>query len=232
MAFPATGLTHYYKTDSNFNDNKGSSNGTDVNSPTYTSGKISNAFTAVAASSQYSSLPNAVFPWATNTMSINLWLKFSNTAGNQSMFMTARTGQGLLFYKSGTNTMDFSKPNVVSTTYNWTGIDTGWHMWTCVMDGSGMRVYLDGNSTPVASNANTANIVDPSGDTMEFGAYRSGGTIQSGWYLDGQMDEIGVWSTALSTTDIATLYNSGTGITYPDASSVFPARMSLLGVGR
>lgn len=217
MAFPTTGLTHYYKSNSNMNDNVGTSHGTDINTPTYTTGKIGNAITMAATSSQYSSLPNNVFPWGTNTLSINMWIKMTSTGGNQSWIMTARTSQGFLFYKSGTNTIDFSKPNVVSTTYNWTGIDTNWHMWTCVSDGSGMRVYLDGNSTPVASNANTVNFVDPIGDTMEAGAYRSAGAIQAGWYADGQFDEIGIWNVALSTTDITTLYNAGVGITYPDS---------------
>lgn len=233
MAFPTTGLTHYYKTDSNSNDNVGTSHGTDVNSPTYTSGLISNALTMVAASSQYVSLPNGVFPWGTNTVTVNMWVKMASTGGNQSWIMTARTGQGCLIYKSGTNTIDFAKPNVVSTAYNWTGIDTNWHMWTFVADGSGMRVYLDGNSTPVASNANTANFVDPAGDTWEVGAYRATGSIQAGWYNDGQIDEVSIHSTALSTSDIATLWNGGSGITYPDAGgSTFSPRMALLGVGR
>lgn len=233
MAFPTTGLIAYYKFDSNSNDNAGSSyNGTDTNSPTYTSGKISNALTTVASSSQYVSLPNAVIPWGTNTLTINMWIKMSSTSGNQSWFMTARTGVGILFYKSGTNTITFSKPNVVDLNYTWTGIDTNWHMWTVVADGSGMRYYLDGNSTPVASNANTSNFVDPSGDTLEISAYRSGGTIQSGWYGDSQIDEMGIWNVALSTTDIATLYNSGSGITYPDTGATIFPRKALLGVGQ
>lgn len=214
MAIPTP--THYYNYTANSNDAVGSSNGTDTNTPTYTSGgKPGNALTLVSASSQYVSLPNGVFPWGTNTVSINMWIKMSSTSGNQSWVMTARTGQGCLIYKSGTNTIDFAKPNVVSTTYNWTGIDTNWHMWTFVADGSGMRYYLDGNSTPVASNANTTNFTDPSGDTLEVGAYRSGGTIQAGWYNDGQTDSLGIWDVALSTSEIAELYNSGDGISYP-----------------
>lgn len=63
-------------------------------------------------------------------------------------------------------------------------------MWTFVGDASGMRTYLDGNTTPVATNANTANIVAPSTDTLEVGAYRSGGTLQAGWYIGGQVDEM------------------------------------------
>lgn len=233
MAFPTTGLTHFYKYDSNSNDNVGTSHGSDVNTPTYASGKISNAFTAVSASSQYSDLPNNVIPWGTNTVTVNVWVKFGSGAVNQSILMTARVGSGFLLYKDAGNTVSFGKPNVVGLDYSWTGADTNYHMWTFVADGSGMRTYLDGNSTPVVSNGNTASFTDPGGDTMTLAGYRSITLIQSGWYLNGQIDEMGIWSTALSTTDIATLYNSGAGITYPDPSGGSTRRgMALLGVGQ
>lgn len=215
--FPTTGLTHYYKVNSNFNDNAGSSNGTDTNSPTYTAGKVGNAFTCVASSSQYSSVNNVGFFGTTNTYTLNLWIKYSSTSGNQSIAMAyGGVGSPLFYLSSGS--IVHSKGGVVDLSYSWGGIDTNWHMWTFVGDGSGMRTYLDGNSTPVASNGNTSALIDP-GFTIAFGAYNLLGVIQSGWYLDGQFDEIGVWSTALSTSDIATLYNSGAGRTYPDAST-------------
>lgn len=204
-------LVAYYALDSSASSSIGSYHGTQTNSPTYTTGKLNNALTESAASSQYASLPNAVIPWGTNTMSVNMWVKMNTTGGNQSWMMTARTGQGFMLYKSGTNTIDCAKPNVVSTAYNWTAIDTNWHMWTCVTDGSGMRLYLDGNSTPVATNSNTSVFVDPSSDTLEVGAYRSNGNIQSSWYNDGKIDGLGIWSSALSTTLISNLYNSGAG---------------------
>lgn len=219
MSFPATNLTHYYKTDSNFNDNKGSNNGTDTNSPTYATGKINNAFTCVASSSQYTSVSNTSFlPYTTNTYTINLWVKFTSTSGNQALMMTYAGSGNLLLYLSG-GAVVHSKSGVSDLSYTWSGADTNWHMWTFVGDGSGMRTYLDGNSTPVASNANTGNITDPSASIV-FGGYKSAGTLQAGWYLDGKEDEIGIFNAALSTSDIATLYASGSGITYPDATTV------------
>lgn len=211
-------ITTYWKMDSSSADSVGSNNGTDSNSPTYTSGKISNALTLVRASSQYVSFPNAIFPWATNAYTLNIWVKLADVVNNQSFSMTARSGKGIIFYYT-LGMITHSKPNVVDLNYTWLGVDTNWHMWTFVGDGSGMRTYLDGNSSPVASNANTGNIVDPDGDTITFGAYKSGGSLDSGWYMDGQQDEIGIWSRALSTTEISQLYNSGNGLTYPFSSA-------------
>lgn len=229
MAFPTTGLTHYWKADSNMNDGAGSSNGTDTNSPTYTSGKISNAFTCVASSSQYSSVSETGLLGTSNTYTLNLWVKLSSTSGNQSFLMNYSTPGNPLFYFSG-GTITHSKGGVVDLNYSWTA-DTNWHMWTFVGDGSGMRTYLDGNSTPVASNANTS-VLAAATSSVPFGGYKASGSMQAGWYLDGQLDEIGIWSTALSTSDIATLYNSGSGITYPDVAASTRRGIALLGVGQ
>lgn len=217
MAFPSTNLVHYWKADSNMNDGVGSNNGTDTNTPTYTSGKISNAFTCAASSSQYSLISSTGLFGTDNTYTFNVWVKLVVTTGNQGIAMNHVSAGDPLFYFSSPSIVH-SKSGVSDLVYNWTGRDTGWHMWTFVGDGSGMRTYLDGNSTPVATNANTTSLTSP-GTTTPFGGYKNGGAMQAGWYLDGQLDEIGIWSTALSTTDISTLYNSGTGITYPDAAS-------------
>lgn len=209
-----TGLRAYYKYDSNSNDTLATYNGTDTNTPTYTAGKISNALTLVSASSQYVSLPNGVFPWGTNTYTINMWVKLTAASGNQSFSMTARTSQGLIFYFSAWSVIH-SKPSVVDLSYTWSGADTSYHMWTFVWDWSGMRTYLDWNTTPVATNANTSNITAPSTDTIEVGAYRSGWTIQAGWYLWGQIDEMGVWWKAITTTELTSLYNAWSWRTHP-----------------
>lgn len=207
-------LRAYYTFNSNSNDTLATYNWTDNNTPTYTSWKISNALTLSSGSSQYVSLPNGVMPWGTNTYSVNMWVKLTSISWNQSFLMTARTGQWILFYFSW-SLVDHAKPNVVSNTYTWWAADTNWHMWTFVWDGSWMRTYLDWNTTPVESNANTANIVAPSTDTIEIWWYRSWWTIQSWWYMWGQIDEVWIWNKALTTTEITALYNWSSWKTYP-----------------
>lgn len=216
MSFPSTGLDHYWNADSAFTDSVGGSDGTDTNTPTYTAGKINNALTCVAASSQYTSVSQVGLLGTTNTYTFNLWIKLSSTGGNQSIMMNYSTPGNPLFYLSG-GAIIHSKGGVSDLSYTWGAIDTNWHMWTFVADGSGMRTYLDGNSTPVASNANTAVLVAAT-TTVPFGGYKASGTMQSGWYADMQMDEISISNVAWSTSDIATAWNGGAGLTYPDPS--------------
>lgn len=208
-------LTHYYSYNSGSTDSVGSNNGTDTNTPTYTPGKISNALTTVAASSQYTSFSQTSFlPWGTNAYTVNMWVKFASTGGNQALMMStggSAGASGVNMYLSG-GSIQNDKPFLVGLGYTWSGADTNYHMWTFVSSSTGMATYLDG--TRVSSNTNTSNIGNP-GTTVPMGAYNSSGVIQAGWYFDGQMDEVGIWSRGLTPAEITQLYNGGAGLAYP-----------------
>lgn len=214
-------ITHYWTCDSNFNDSIGSANGTDTNSPTYTAGKFSNAFTCASASSQYTTVANNIFPFASNTVWIHLWFKLAALGNTTSFTMTSRTGQGcLIYYTSGMLT--FSKPNVSDLNYTWAAEDTGYHMLDCYADGSGMVIYLD--NVNVASNANSTIFVAPLTDTITWGAFKSAGALQAGWYLNGQMDDIAIFTRIPTGTELNNLFN-GT------VSTNTGGTLALMGVG-
>lgn len=76
-----------------------------------------------------------------------------------------------------------------------------------------LRVFLN-NSQKTGSFIGTVptSLLDRSGDL--YVGYQPG---QSGnAYFSGAMDEVGLWSRALTTNEISDLYNSGAGITYGD----------------
>lgn len=54
------------------------------------------------------------------------------------------------------------------------------------------------------------------------------GNDQYGGYLDGYIDEVGVWNRILTTPELTTLYNSGAGLTYPFLSPSGPANLKSL----
>ena len=211
-----TNLRAYYQFQTNSNDfTDNARNGVDTNTPTYTAGKVNNALTCVAASSQYVSVPNAVVTWGTNVLSINFWFKITKDT-LQALLMTAQTGKGINIYYDGTKIV-FSKPNVADCQAPWAGEDTNWHMLTCIGRSAAtyMQIYLDGAN--FATNSNSANFVDPGGVTLTVGGYKWGGAMQAGWYLGGQIDELGFWDKSLSAQEIADLYNGGSGQTMTGA---------------
>ena len=83
-----------------------------------------------------------------------------------------------------------------------------WHMVTIVsgdVTSNNGTVYIDGVN--VASNAN-ANDIDAT--VVRWLGRHSNGGLE----LQGYMDEMGYWGRALSNSEIQSLYNSGSGITY------------------
>lgn len=81
-----------------------------------------------------------------------------------------------------------------------------WTMFTLTSDGTNLKLYKNGNSTPIWSQAMTA----PSPDSInEFGSLNNSGSPSY------KIDELGIWSRCLGTDEIATLYNSGSGLAYP-----------------
>jgi hypothetical protein len=48
------------------------------------------------------------------------------------------------------------------------------------------------------------------------------GNITS-YYLNGKIDEVGIWNDALTATEVNSLYNGGLGLSYPFSNSNFLA---------
>jgi hypothetical protein len=94
------------------------------------------------------------------------------------------------------------------TAYN----DNQWHHIAAVIDASsGMSLYVD--NALVGTNAQNY-ITNSSGRNLNIGTYSTS-------YFSGSIDEIGVWSRALSSGEVAQLYTSGSGNAYGGASCGF-----------
>lgn len=91
-------------------------------------------------------------------------------------------------------------------------IDTNWHHYVGRYDGSEVSLWVDGvkqtNTSSVTGNINSGNGI------VQMGTYQR----NNDWY-DGLIDEVGVWSTDLSDSQITTLYNSGSGLAYGNFTS-------------
>ena len=95
-----------------------------------------------------------------------------------------------------------SDDEVFSTSIN----DGLWHMCTVTFDGTTVNKYIDSrfDSDFTPSGLNTTN------GKLTVGA-RSGGTSE----ITAMIDEVAVFNRALTSTEVATLYNGGTGLSYP-----------------
>ena len=163
----------------------------------------------------------------TDSFSISTWVKRGSFEATQFLFGKMNsTGnfRGYLFYiNSGSDTPQFllrrdtsftsQRLRVESTT---TILDNNWHHLTVTYDGSstssGVKIYVDGvSTTTTTSGAISDSITTPA--PVNIGAYGS-------YYLnDFSCDEVSVFNSELSASDVSTIY--GTGVPN-DISSLSP----------
>ena len=99
------------------------------------------------------------------------------------------------FYSSGV-----SGNNAIDVTTGPFVADGGWHQAALVVDLTGGKLYLDGNLLSATGWAGT-----PGGTTSS--APVTFGALQNGYPLFGDVDEVTLWSRALSATEISTQQN-------------------------
>ena len=195
---------------------------TDFNNITSTTAKVGKGALLVAASSQYL-YTNDPSPYiegqnlspGTSDFTMSLWLKLNTIAfsGLQYVVFDGASSNGDPGFGIRINTAGQFLPIVGdgTTRYSCNSVvlSTGtWYNVTVVMTRSAnMVMYINGSSScSVAISASSgANILHTSSGLA------LGGVGVAAEYVDGIMDEVGIWHRALTTTEVTDLYNSGSG---------------------
>ena len=84
-----------------------------------------------------------------------------------------------------------------------------WHHLVMTRSGNDYKVYLDGSGTPISSGTIGGGTFS---NTNIIGARSETGLTQ---FFDGGIDEVGIWSRVLNSTEISDLYNGDSGISPP-----------------
>ena len=207
-----TNIVSYWKLDDasgNAADSVGSNPLTNNNTITYanTNPLINNYAHFVSASSQWFTVPSFTISAA---FSISFWIKRATT-GNYQGFWTNGTGSG------SSNTIEIATVNddkihysnfntEIITSATLTSTSTWYHV-VVTQDGSGNAiVYVNGSSsaTGTVTHAGTT-------DSYDIGRVH----YNTAEYYNGNMDEIGLWSRVLTSSEVTQLYNGGAGLQYP-----------------
>lgn len=86
-----------------------------------------------------------------------------------------------------------------------------WYHLVITNDGTDSKIYLNGNSTPIGTGADSQNYI--------AAPLRVGGYFANNYYFSGLIDEFAIFNSALSTSNITAIYNSGVPA---DLSSLSP----------
>ena len=215
-----TDLIAYYKLDetsgTTVTDSTGTNNATNYNVTVNQTGKIDKAYDfngnlAYLQSGAQSFTGNSNY-------TISAWIKTDVADTYQVIFSNGIESPeaGLKFKINSNNTIGVDLANVVGTTSTST-VSTGtWYFVTLTKSENTYQIYINGSADGSAGTITSSNI-------SAIGTQRIGRDVSSGTdYFNGLLDEVGVWSRALTSQEVSDLYNSGDGISYP-FYSVFPS---------
>lgn len=208
MTFPKEGLVNYWEleeTSGDVVDSQGTNTGTNVNCTRGATGKIGNCFSFDG--NDYITLSELPFSGSGN-FSIFAWIKTSDDGGRRTIinFGANESYQELYFYKGTDNKLHFDLRNYAGVQSS-SVINSGeWVYVGVVNTGGAMQLWINGsqNGSPNGMNPNIQ-----AGD-QTIGA-SEGGTSH---YWDGEIDEMGIWTRALTKGEIRALFNSGKGLPF------------------
>ncbi|MDO8336235.1 MAG: LamG domain-containing protein, partial [Candidatus Saccharibacteria bacterium] len=149
------------------------------------------------------------YPNGKATLSMSVWAKWSGTANNRNIVGWWNTDENRISLDSsnpGRVYIAFDKGAtrvaVYSTLTNYN--NNKWHHIVSVYDGAFVRLYIDGISagTPTALTGNLF-----SGDKFNIGNISDSSSAT--WKFGGSIDDVRVYSRALSASEVKQLYNLG-----------------------
>ena len=215
-----TNLTNYYDFQGNSNDLVGSLNGTDT-AVTYSNsyGKILQGVRNSSTSGRIAIGSNSDFNFihTTGIFSINFWMQltFSNNIARIFQNCTSPAANGIQIYTNpaayfvvaiynSSSSSDYTAYAVINPIFS----DLNYNMFTVIGDGQFLYIYFNSalmlkcklGSLGVGNAQNPLNL------------YNNFGASGSATY---NFDELGIWSRALNVAEVAQLYNSGAGLSYP-----------------
>lgn len=231
-----TNIIGYWKLDEasgNASDSVAGNTLTNNNSVTYGAGKINNG-ALFGSTNTNKSLTNSVDLISSSSMNVTMtcWLNVTTapTSGIQDLFYGISGLAGVLGYimvyvnVSGTLTLRVTR---VQWNVGQADVDNAqtftvgtWYHVAYTWDGLTLTAYVNGSAlatTGTQTGAGSGN----RGTCVSLGALVStnGSPNLSQNFSPVSIDEVGLWSRALSSTEISQLYNGGVGLSYPFSTS-------------
>jgi len=204
-------------------DDHGVNDLTDNNTVLYGTGIISNGADFEYSSSEYLSIAGAsqVGLDVTGDFSISGWVYYESLSNNHYVISKGFESDGntVRAYKFGWETGNVLSLHISSAGSGGTQVTVAWTPSTATWyhlvvnydaDAGSADFYVNGSQQGTTQTGLPNAIYNGSSKTF-VGSYD-----QTYYFHDGILDELGFWSRVLTTDEITSLYNSGTGLGYAD----------------
>ncbi len=219
-------LVSYYKLDETSGttvyDSHGSNDGTNNGATINVAGKIDKAYDFDGSNDRIEQV--AKVNYGDFTLSSWIYADVLNT-GYKTLYSMRKVGDEvpLMQFRFNANKLGVEVRSNTGKgyidSYSTTSLNTGqWYHAVLVYSGTTFTIYIDGNVYHTVSYTGGFYKTLTWNDVNKYwiGAGYGLGTPEN--FFDGVIDEVGIWSRALSSTEVSELYNSGNGLTYPFTS--------------
>jgi len=132
-----------------------------------------------------------------NASIVSQYVGSGNRAFRLSMYPTTASWAGLRLDAYNSSNTNFGTNYLLNPVIS-AGV---WYHAAFVFTGSAITVYYNGNASPTVS---MTGVLDSVTRNVDIGS--SGGSSE---FMNGKIDEVGIWTSALSASDITDIYNSG-----------------------
>ena len=200
-------LLAFYKLD-NTNDSSGNNRTlTNNGNVSFASGKIGNAAVFDGTNYLTSDQSIALGP----NVTISGWVKAVDTAGTAKAYFGHSNGYSAFILGLVNNSATFGPNGPGGPSFDYSAFIDQWIHVAAVATGDNWVLYVNGiASAPATVDSFTVE------STPSFGTMLA---WMDGIYT-GELDAVGIWNRALSDSEVAALYNSGTGLELPEAPAV------------
>lgn len=216
-----SGIVSYWKLDESSGNAIDSADGNDgtPTSITYSvSGKINTAYqfagNPVGAGSNLD-MGNPSNLQLTTSGSISAWVYQTDNSFDQQIVCKGNPGgdvNGYIFVLLSGGAFNFELADASSHQINYGGAISlnNWHHLVATWDAN-VSLYVDGT---IVSGYPVARTVTPISNVYNFMIGERPDTGERNGFT-GKIDEVGVWNRELTSTEVTSLYNSNTGLSYP-----------------
>ena len=209
-------------------DEKGANTGiasTNTSNLTTASGKFDNGFDFVSANSEDVDLNSDAIVGGRTAFTISMWAKADSLSGTRvlyggwgdvpvSVYFRVSGGNLQCFLHDGTTQFGGSTQAFSDT--------ASMHHFIARYDGTTLSTWIDGSIG--GTTYSISSITVDNGHKETIGQTGEGTNLN---FWDGIIDEVTIWSVALSDTLIAELYNSGSGVEYPFTTAAAPNSIAM-----
>lgn len=138
--------------------------------------------------------------------------KYNSATANRSYDFAYRDVSSTKYFRFVSTTTGSTNFNILDVAYTMSNATTYHVVMTFDASAATMELWVNGSSQGTATGSFTS-IYNGSSD------FRISGLGNSTSFFDGVLDEVGIWSKVLTSSEISDLYNSGTPLEYETLSS-------------